>query len=537
MQAIHRTSSLVALGCLTVMPLATEIELVNQHAEDSKTSKDAQDSAAPLSPSEVQELLERELQHDGIVDSSHIDAEVSEGVATLSGSVPSLGDKERAARIAGTVKGIAAVVNRLRVDPNDHREDQEILRDVREAVLVDPVADSYELDLDVQGSVVVLRGSVDSWAERDLCERVVSRIRGVTGVSNELSVTHIDPRSPEELRKEVAGRLRWDVYVDDGLIKTEIEDKSIRLVGLVGSTAEKQRAVHLAHVRGVESVDAEELGVARWARDEDLRARKYVPVADELVESAIGRALEHDPRVSRSSVTVEVRGGLATLGGLVENLRAKRAATSCARHTVGVLYVRDQLRVRPEEEVEDDVLEQRIRAALRRDPDVDRYEIRTHADAGRIFLYGTVDSYFEKSRADEVASGVRGVVEVKNRLDVEDPIYIESPFVDTWALHERSWYDRHELLHTPKSDARIRRDIQEEFFHSPYVDQDSIHVEVDDGIVTLRGQLESWLDLGAAVKNAYDGGAVHVRNEIDFVEPGALESSSPRRGTPRSPGE
>ena len=45
----------------------------------------------------------------------------------------------------------------------------------------------------------------------------------------------------------------------------------------------------------------------------------------------------------------------------------------------------------------------RVEDALARDPYVERYEITVSALNGKVYLYGTVDSQFEKSQAEDVA--------------------------------------------------------------------------------------------------------------------------------------
>ena len=102
-----------------------------------------------------------------------------------------------------------------------------------------------------------------------------------------------------------------------------------------------------------------------------------------------------------------------TLRGTVDNLKAKRAAAQVARHTVGVVRVKNRLKVRTADTpIQGDTLAADIRGALTRDPYVSRYGITVEVDDGFAYLYGTVNSYFEKARAEEVASHVKGIVVV-----------------------------------------------------------------------------------------------------------------------------
>ncbi len=86
--------------------------------------------------------------------------------------------------------------------------------------------------------------------------------------------------------------------MDHALIDVRVEDAQVTLTGVVGSAAEKDWAYRDAYVHGVENVDDSGLEVKRWARDPDLKGKKYVNRSAEEIESAVTDALRIDPRVS-----------------------------------------------------------------------------------------------------------------------------------------------------------------------------------------------------------------------------------------------
>ncbi|MDZ4797731.1 MAG: BON domain-containing protein [Bryobacteraceae bacterium] len=63
-----------------------------------------------------------------------------------------------------------------------------------------------------------------------------------------------------------------------------------------------------------------------------------------------------------------------------------------------------------------------------------------------------------------------------------------------------------------KQDLRIKMDVKWELSMSPFVDNDHIHVTVRDGVVTLKGQVDSQYEFDAATQNAIEGGAKKVIN-------------------------
>ncbi len=137
----------------------------------------------------ISDAVEDEFLLDRGVFAHLIDVNTEDGIVTLNGRVSNILAKERAARIAGIVKGVRAVVNRIEVDPIKSLTDQEIRNDVKEALLTDPATDSYEIDVQVRNGIVTLSGRVDSWQEKNLCETVAKGVIGVKGTNNEIQVT------------------------------------------------------------------------------------------------------------------------------------------------------------------------------------------------------------------------------------------------------------------------------------------------------------------------------------------------------------
>ena len=164
-----------------------------------------------------------------------------------------------------------------------------------------------------------------------------------------------------------------------------------------------------------------------------------------------------------------------------------------ARHTAGVQWVKNRLKVRWAEPQPDDRIEEDVRNALQRNSLLDRYELTVSVINQTAYLYGTVDSVFEKILAKDVASRVVGVTEVADYITVSQ----------VWE-----W----------KSDTGIKADVESELFWSPYVDSEDITVKVQDGDVTLEGVATDWAEADAAVGNAFEGGARSVRARLDLAD-------------------
>ncbi|OGQ01087.1 MAG: transporter [Deltaproteobacteria bacterium RBG_19FT_COMBO_60_16] len=71
------------------------------------------------------------------------------------------------------------------------------------------------------------------------------------------------------------------------------------------------------------------------------------------------------------------------------------------------------------EYIDDSVITTKVKAAIAKDPSLSALQINVETFKGAVQLSGFVDSAQSKSKAGEVAAGVKGVKSVKNDLVVK----------------------------------------------------------------------------------------------------------------------
>lgn len=464
-----------------------------------------------LTDPEIWMAVDDRLIDDPATPAWEIDVSTNEGIVTLTGSVDNILAKERAEKLAATVKGVKGVVNRIDVSA-PFRGDTEIQEDVKQALAWDAATASWEIVVSVEDQVATLEGTVDSWQEKQLAAKVAKGVDGVNEIQNLLEIDFPSARSDAEIKAEIQQALRWDAYVDDSLIDINVDNGTVTLSGTVASTAEQREAVSESWVAGVTQVE-NNLQTESWAREERFRQEKYKQMSDPEIKEAINDAFLYDPRVNTFEIDVDTYGGRVTLRGTVDNLKAKRAAGQDARSVVGVWSVDNRIKVRPATP-SDATIKDRVEDALGWDPVVERYEIDISVVDGEVYLYGEVDSAFEKARADDVAARQAGVREVNNFLTFNEfNGMVYDPYVDDWHPYDYDWYGT-TYKTTTKDDWEIKEDIQDELFWSPFVDSDEVNVAVDDATAILTGTVDSWNERQAATENALQGGAVMVDNDL-----------------------
>jgi hypothetical protein len=86
--------------------------------DETRQVEKAADAGKPLSDASLAQIVRSALESDSSLDSRKIDVENRNGSVALYGSVETEAQREKAARIVGSVGGVRDVTNNLSVDPS-----------------------------------------------------------------------------------------------------------------------------------------------------------------------------------------------------------------------------------------------------------------------------------------------------------------------------------------------------------------------------------------------------------------------------------
>ena len=126
------------------------------------------------------------LKWDAGIPTDKIDITVSQGWMTLKGAVDHFFQKRDAERAIERLSGVRGISNLLTVKPQPAPQD--LKSPIQKALVRNAQTDASRITVEVQGSEIILRGTVSSYAEKKAAEETAFSAAGVSNVDNRIVI-------------------------------------------------------------------------------------------------------------------------------------------------------------------------------------------------------------------------------------------------------------------------------------------------------------------------------------------------------------
>ena len=212
-------------------------------------------------------------------------------------------------------------------------------------------------------------------------------------------------KTDAELQQDVMNELKWESTIKAAEIGVTVKDGVVTLSGYVDSYVKKLVAERAA---------ARVFGVRAVAEAIEVRLPGSLKRSDEDIAEMVANVLDWNVLVPYNRIKVHVQDGVVTLSGEVDWGYQKYAAEEAVRHLMGVVWLNNQITVKPAVEPQD--IKDKIVSAFQRNALLDSRRIKIETSGGKVILSGSVRSWGERAEAQWAAWAAPGVFEVENDI-------------------------------------------------------------------------------------------------------------------------
>lgn len=204
---------------------------------------------------QIQQDVLSELAWDPSINAAHIGVQVDDSIVTLSGKINNLADKWRIEKAARRVHGVKGMAIDLKVEMvgESVRSDSDIAHTAKMVLDWNPALPKNSVEIMVEKGWITLTGQLEWNYQREIAQKVVSHLVGVTGVSNQLAIKA--SISNVEIKEKITNALLRQSVDEAKKVKVSVNQSEVVLSGMVSNWVSREMIKNAAWMaKGVSSV-------------------------------------------------------------------------------------------------------------------------------------------------------------------------------------------------------------------------------------------------------------------------------------------
>ena len=216
-------------------------------------------------------------------------------------------------------------------------------------------------------------------------------------------------KTDEILEKDVSNSLKWESLVMNSNVIVISDDGIVTLTGVVDNFTKRTLAENNTRkITGVKSVINKIYVVFdNWEEKKDV-----------AIKAEILTSFRWNWNTLNDTIKVRVLNGWVTLSGELEWHYQREAAKEAVINLIGVKGVSNYISIKSQ--VDTEIKSTSLRLALENHYALDSKNIEIEVLDSKIILKGTVDSWYQKEIAKQIAWKTPGVLHVIDELIIEE---------------------------------------------------------------------------------------------------------------------
>lgn len=215
------------------------------------------------------------------------------------------------------------------------RSNEDLQKDVQNAIKWEPLLHAAEIGVTVKDGIVNLTGTVDSYAKKIEAEDATKKVAGVKAVVEKIEIKFSNgygKKTDNDIATEVVNAFKWNWEVPNDKVQVKVENGWVTLSGEVFWNYQKEAArTAVKNLMGVQGV----------TNSVTIKSE----TKDEIEKKGIENALLRNWSINSQDIQVNVAGTRVTLKGKVHSLYQKDEAGRIAWNAPGVWSVENDLAI------------------------------------------------------------------------------------------------------------------------------------------------------------------------------------------------